>query len=356
MSTLFVNMLQMTEYLLQACRQAGKIAIITDENVKEHYADTLMLSLQSPEVNPHLIVIPPGESSKSRQMKAQIEDQLFALRFGRDSLLIALGGGVVTDLTGFVAATFCRGIPVIYLPTTLLAMVDAAIGGKTGINLSQGKNLLGTFTQPLMTLIDLSHLMTLPEREYRGAFAEIIKHALIVDAAHFSAIEQQVDDLLQKDLSKLEPIVCRSVEIKQQMVLQDQTEQGVRACLNYGHTIAHALEHLSNYQLSHGQAVAWGLLIEAQLSVDLGYLDCITVTRLQVLLQKFHMLPKLSKSITSEKVYDQLKYDKKSREASVRFVLLSSLGATVCEDGSYLITVEKTKVMRVLDRYFQCEI
>ncbi|HEY9015708.1 MAG TPA: 3-dehydroquinate synthase, partial [Gemmatimonadales bacterium] len=206
--------------------------------------------------------VPAGEHSKSREAWGQLTDDLLERGFGRDSGLIGLGGGVVGDLTGFVAATYMRGLPYVLAPTTLLSMLDASVGGKTAINTPRGKNLVGAFHPPAAVLADPLTLVTLPEREYRAGLAEAVKHGLIADAKYFAWIESTADRLLGREPEAVARLVRRSVEIKAEVVGEDEYESGRRAILNAGHTVGHALEQASGYRLAHGEAVALGLIVE----------------------------------------------------------------------------------------------
>lgn len=305
----------------------AKVVVVSDAHVAALYAQRLLDRFQVEGVHAHLMTVPPGESSKSRAMKAKIEDQMLALGCGRDTLVIALGGGVITDLVGFVAATYCRGVPVIYIPTSLLGMVDAAIGGKTGINTLHGKNLLGTFTQPKAIFIDVSFLPTLPRVEYIAAFSEIIKHALVFDADYFAFMESSVDAILQGDTAVLGKIIRWSCEIKSRIVCEDEKENGLREILNAGHSIGHAIEVCSEHAIAHGQAVAMGLLIEAELSHRMGYMSSEAVFRIRRLFEKLSM--PLAMSFPQEDMIKALRLDKKNRQGQMRFVIIQTIGKAV---------------------------
>ena len=210
--------------------------------------------------------LPAGRASKTREQWARLTDALLEQGFGRDSGIVALGGGVAGDLAGFVAATYMRGLPYVQVPTTLLAMLDASVGGKTGVDTPQGKNLIGAFHPPAAVIADPLVLGTLPERDFRGGMAEAVKHGLIADAAYFAWMERNADALLRRDQAALTRLVRRSVEIKAEVVSGDEREAGRRAILNAGHTVAHALEHATAYALPHGEAVALGLVAECALA------------------------------------------------------------------------------------------
>lgn len=327
-----------SQELIDICAQHDtRFVIITDDNVNAHYTKLLQKHLNDNNINTDLIVIPAGEESKSRAMKNHIQDQLFELGCGRDTCLLALGGGVITDLTGFVAATFCRGVPCIYLPTTLLCMVDASIGGKTGVNTKYGKNLVGTFTQPAAILSDITTLSTLPEKEYVSGFAEIIKHALIFDKEYFNFLFKHAQALLNRDLEKLSDVIARSCEIKTEVVVEDEKEKtGRREILNFGHTIGHAIELLCEYKMSHGEAVSLGIIVESRMSVEMNLLSEEEFQLIKELLIKFKLPIKLDEEILDSRfrendsvglsIIEKLLMDKKTRKKTPRFVLLDKIG------------------------------
>src|SRR5512134_2617756 len=251
-----------------ADRLAGRrVAMVADDTVLALYrAGRLGAVTWESETLP----FPAGERSKTRDTWAALTDRLLDLGFGRDSGIIALGGGVAGDLAGFVAATYMRGVPYVQVPTSLLAMLDASVGGKTGVDTPQGKNLIGAFHPPVAVVADPRALATLPDREFRGGMAEAVKHGLIADREYFRWIEREVEALLRRDAEVLEHLVRRSVEIKAAVVSEDEREAGRRAILNAGHTVAHALEQASGYALPHGEAVAIGLATECRLAESLG--------------------------------------------------------------------------------------
>ena len=230
-----------------ALKLGQRCAVITDRNVGRRYAPAALKSLAASGFDPALVTVAPGEKSKRLAVVEQCHDQLAAHRLERQSFLVALGGGVVGDLAGFVAATYLRGIPFVQAPTTLLAQVDSSVGGKTGVNLQAGKNLVGAFYQPRLVLCDLDTFKTLPEREYVSGLAEVIKYGIIYDAVLFAQLERNLEKLLQREAATLAAVVARCCEIKAEVVGQDETESGLRAILNFGHTLGHALENSSGY-------------------------------------------------------------------------------------------------------------
>lgn len=323
------------------------VALISDDLVAGVHAHRWQAILGAAGLDVVTLTFPAGEASKTRGTKARLEDQLLAAGLGRDSLIVALGGGVTLDLAGFVAATYMRGLPFVSLPTTTLAMVDSAIGGKTGVDTDRGKNLIGAFHPPQAVFADISHLETLPEPVYLAGFAEAVKHGLIASASHFEALEHAVAALLARDRETLESILEASMAIKVGFVEKDQRESNARKALNFGHTFGHALERLSGWQLSHGEAVARGLLAECRISRHLKLFSHADEKRLQKLLARFKFVQepfdRLQPELTPEPrgglaLGDYLQAtssDKKAREGKVEYVLLATIGevARGGEDG-----------------------
>ena len=273
------------------------------------------------------LTFPPGEASKTREQWARLTDALLAQGFGRDSGIVALGGGVAGDLAGFVAATYMRGVPCIQVPTSLLAMLDASVGGKTGVDTPEGKNLIGAFHPPVAVLADPRVLGTLPERDYRGGMAEAVKHGLIADADYFAWMERDAEALLRRDEAALTRLVRRSVEIKAEVVSGDEREAGRRAILNAGHTVAHALEQATAYGLPHGEAVALGLVAECALAEGLGVAPAGLGRRVAGLLGRLGLPVRLPAPLDAQRVVRAMGTDKKNRGAKVRFALPRELGA-----------------------------
>lgn len=279
------------------------------------------------------LTFPSGEASKTREHWARLTDALLADGFGRDSGIIALGGGVAGDLGGFVAATYMRGLPYLQVPTSLLAMLDASVGGKTGVDTPQGKNLIGAFHPPTAVLADPRVLATLPDRDFRGGLAEAVKHGLIADAAYFTWIEQEVGALLARDETALARLVRRSVEIKADVVSGDEREAGRRAILNAGHTVAHALERVTTYTIPHGEAVALGLVAECALAEGLGVAPSGVGARVTALLTCLGLPVRLAQPLDAARILAAMASDKKNRAARVRFALPSGLGRMDDRDG-----------------------
>lgn len=322
---------------------ASRYALITSDRVAILYGQDLLAFLQHSGVQVTLYAIADGEEAKTRETKQRLEDELLRDGYGPDCGMIALGGGVVTDLVGFVASTFCRGVPLILLPTTLLAMVDACIGGKNGVNTPLGKNLVGTIYPPHALCIDLDCFHTLPEIERSNGFVEMAKHGLVASAEHFERICQQLPLLRQGE--RLAEAIEESCQIKQRIVQQSQQLSALRHLLNFGHTIGHALEVASGYQISHGQAVAFGCLAESRLSHRLGYLSQEALARIEVL---FSSLIAHACSAPVAAILSHLQRDKKCLMGRPRFVLLQEIGKVVPFDAEYCTFLDKEMVRSAL--------
>jgi 3-dehydroquinate synthase len=288
------------------------------------------------------IIVPDGEQTKSWQTLNQIFDALLSARCGRDTLIIALGGGVVGDLAGFAAAVYQRGVPFIQVPTTLLAQVDSSVGGKTAINHPAGKNMIGAFHQPRAVISDVATLDSLPERELRSGLAEVIKHGLALDAAFVEWLESNIEKVLKKDRAALVHAVRRSCELKARIVAEDERESGARALLNFGHTFGHAIEvGLGFGTWLHGEAVAAGMIMAADLSARLGMLDARSVDRLRRLIERAG-LPVAGPRLGTERYIELMAVDKKAQAGRVRFILLESVGSAVIRGDCAPETVRAT--------------
>jgi len=308
------------------------VAVVTNTTVAPLFLEQFAGGLAREGVEVVRIVVPDGEDHKGWQTLNAIFDALLEKRCGRDTTLVALGGGVIGDLTGFAAATYQRGVRYIQVPTTLLAQVDSSVGGKTAINHPLGKNMIGAFHQPRLVLADTDTLKTLPERELRSGLAEVIKHGLIRDAGFFTWIEANIERLLARDAEALEHAVLRSVEIKADIVAKDEREDGLRKVLNFGHTFGHAIETGLGYGAwLHGEAVAAGMVMATDLSRQLGYLSEADVARIRSLLQRAG-LPTTAKGIAPARMQQLMSVDKKVKEGRMHFVLLERLGAATLRD------------------------
>lgn len=273
-------------------------------------------------------VVPAGELSKSRARKAEIEDAWIAAGLGRDGVCVAVGGGVVGDLAGFCAATYLRGIPVVQVPTSLVAMVDSAIGGKTGIDVPGGKNLVGAFHPPMAVVSDVTCLETLPDAELRFGLAEVVKHAVIADAGLFQELETGVDAVFEREPAFLEELVARNQRIKGDVVEADEREAGLRQILNFGHTVGHALERVCEYRLPHGAAVALGIRVELELAAELRGFPRRDVERVGALMERVGLPQQLEEApLTPDGVMAAMATDKKARGGRVRYALPAGLGS-----------------------------
>jgi shikimate kinase/3-dehydroquinate synthase len=309
---------------------SGTATVISDENVSSIYGSKVAGILKDAGFVVNSFVVPPGEETKSMDYAIKIYDFLVKHRAERDDIIIALGGGMVGDLAGFVAATFLRGMPWVQVPTSLVAMVDASIGGKVGVNHPEGKNLIGAFYQPNLVLADPQTLTTLPKRELTSGWAEVIKHGMILDEEFVQFLESNVNRLTKLEPELLARAIARSAAIKAQVVGQDEKErEGKRTILNYGHTIAHGLEAATRYkQFLHGEAVAIGMVGAAKLSQRLGLLPSDAVERQQALLQKFG-LPAGFSGLDLTEITRAMELDKKTKEKAIRWVLLQDIGKAV---------------------------
>ena len=294
------------------------------------------------------LTFPPGETSKSRDQWARLTDELLRRGFGRDSGIIALGGGVAGDLGGFVAATYMRGVPYLQTPTTLLAMLDASVGGKTGVDTAEGKNLIGAFHPPAAVIADPATLATLPERDFRGGLAEAVKHGLIADADYFAWIEREAEPLLRREPAALERLVRRSVEIKAEVVSADEREGGRRAILNAGHTVAHAVERASSYRVPHGEAVGLGLLAEAALAEALGVAGPGVGARVAALLTRLGLPVRLVPTLAADALLPAMASDKKNRAQTIRFALPSAVGSMATREG-WTMAAPEAAIRKALD-------
>jgi len=301
-------------------------ATVTDNNVAPLYGEQVSESLASAGFEPHQVSLPSGEEHKNLATIRRLYEEFLGAGLDRKSLAVALGGGVVGDLTGFAAATYMRGIPYVQVPTTLLAQVDSSVGGKTGVNLPEGKNLVGAFHQPALVLIDVSTLETLPERELRAGMAEVIKYGVIQDAEFFAWLESRLAELLALERSALVRAVRRCCEIKAWVVGEDERESGLRAILNYGHTVGHAVESLTGYeQMRHGEAISAGMVAAAALATELGILSAEGAERQKRLLEALGTPVRLP-PLKADGIIQQMQRDKKAVSGALRFVLARRIG------------------------------
>jgi 3-dehydroquinate synthase len=300
-------------------------AIISDSSVAPLFADRVKQSLTSADFHPTLITIPAGEKSKTLEQAGTICDQMAAAGLDRQSFVIGLGGGVIGDISGFVAAIYHRGIPHVQIPTTLLAMVDSSIGGKTGVNTAAGKNLIGAVHHPSLVIDDVDVLKTLPRREFNQGFAEIIKHAIIADAEMFAALKEKK----ASDALVLQSLIRRNIEIKSKIVAKDERDRtGERAILNFGHTVGHGIERAGDYQeFLHGEAVSLGIVAACVISIKKAGLPRDQREAIVDLLQRFNLPTQLPRDFPREKIFEALPYDKKFESGNIRFVVTPRIGS-----------------------------
>lgn len=305
----------------------GKVAIVTNTTVAPLYLERVAGQLRAGGHDVVEIILPDGEEHKNWQSLNLVFDALLANRCDRKTTLVALGGGVIGDLTGYAAASYMRGVPFVQVPTTLLSQVDSSVGGKTGINHPLGKNMIGAFYQPRAVIADTSSLNTLPERELAAGLAEVIKHGAILDAEFFDWIEQNIARLVAREPQALAHAIARSCEIKSEVVRKDEREGGLRAVLNFGHTFGHAIESGLGYgQWLHGEAVGCGMVMAADLSARLGLVDAATVERVRKLVQAAG-LPTVAPDLGEQRWIELMEVDKKNEGGAIRFILLKPLGS-----------------------------
>lgn len=317
---------------LRRLNTAGKAIVITDSNIPAHFQTLLRESLEAEGFPPVVIVIPAGEEQKSIEHVVKLYDQILRLKLDRETPMLALGGGVVGDITGFVAATVLRGVPFVQVPTSLLAMVDASVGGKTGVNHAAGKNLIGSFHQPVAVFVDSDVLRTLPPRELRGGLAECIKHDIIRDAEGFENLEKNIARAMALDLDYLAGLIAHNVAIKAKIVMADPLERnGERAQLNFGHTFGHAIEIVSKYSYSHGESVSLGMVAAARLAKSLEMIDDAACKRIERVVASAQ-LPVKGLTLDPNVIIEAMAYDKKAKAGRLRFVLPDRIGHVVIRD------------------------
>lgn len=328
---------------------AGRVALITDETVWAAHGARLCATALPPDTV--VVRLPAGEAHKTRVEWGVATDALLDAGLDRDTVIIALGGGVITDLAGFVAATYLRGVRAVLVPTTLLAMVDAAHGGKTGVDTAHGKNLVGAFHPPSLVVVDPDVLHTLPPATWRDGLAEVLKHGIIADAEYFASVTALLPALVAADGPRhpaVGDLVARSIAIKQAVVSRDPTERGERRTLNFGHTIAHALERVTHYALSHGEAVAIGMVVEARLAHALGLLAADAVETIGRAIAAAGLPTRVPAALDLDTVVLATRSDKKNALGAVRYALPTAIGAMHPADGAWVIAVDDQRVLDAL--------
>lgn len=316
-------------HLHELAHISGPVALITDSNVGPLHAARCGAVVCT-------LIIPAGEQHKTVQTANDLYGQLLAAGIDRQGTVVALGGGVVGDVAGFVAATYMRGLDFVQCPTSLLAMVDASVGGKTGVDLPQGKNLVGAFKQPTAVIADIAALQTLPPAEFAAGMAEVVKHGLILDPVLFRRLEIEDwggENAAQSSLSHLQSLVVQAIQVKREVVQSDPFEHGRRALLNLGHTFAHAVEQVSRYRVAHGPAVAMGLVAAANLSARLGYCDLALQPRLEALLRRLNLPTRIPADLPLPALYQAMFQDKKKAGNRLRFILLRDVGDVFIDEA-----------------------
>ena len=308
---------------------AGRVVVVTDSNVAPLYLDTVLQSLSESGLNPGQVVLEAGEEQKSLDSAGRMYDMLNEVGAERGTPVVALGGGVVGDLGGFVAATYFRGVPLIHVPTTLLAQVDSSIGGKVAVNHGKLKNNVGAFHQPMAILSDTRILRTLPEREFRNGLAEVVKSAVIRDAQFFGFLEENVGRIMDREDAVMEDVVAATARIKAAVVQEDERDGGVRNILNFGHTIGHGVESASEFGLSHGESVAIGMLAACRIACDMGICERETLERVELLLARVGLPLCVPSGVDFDEVLEAMKRDKKVSKGKLRFVLPLHIGEVV---------------------------
>jgi 3-dehydroquinate synthase len=329
--------------LLSQILQPSRIVLVTHPSLFQLYGEKVVAGFKNQGWTTNIIEVPEGETSKSLHQADIFYNQLLDFNCDRKSVLVALGGGVIGDLTGFIAATYQRGIPFVQVPTTLLSQVDSSVGGKTAVNHPKGKNMIGAFYQPRMVIADLDTLQTLPQNEFRAGLAEVIKYGVISDASLFDYLENNVEKILKLDHECLAHIIKTSCVIKAEVVEKDERESHYRMILNFGHTLGHAIEALTGYsKFIHGEAVAIGMVYAAKLSQQLGKCQSVVSSRLSKLVNKFG-LPSQWPDLDSSAVIECLYHDKKTMNHKIKFILIKDIGRVeIVED------MPETDILKIL--------
>ncbi len=334
------DILGQTGKMLQASGLSNKAVIVTNPTVRKLYSARVQASLSASGIKELTLEVPDGEQYKSLESAGKLYQQLAESGAERSTMILALGGGVIGDLAGFVAATYMRGIPLVQLPTTLLAQCDSSIGGKTAVNHGNLKNEIGAFYQPKMTITDISVLQTLPQAELTGGLAEVIKYAVIWDEPFFTYLETHLEEIEALNGDVLETIVARSAHVKAEIVSCDEKDMGLRNILNFGHTVGHAVESVSNFQVTHGQAVSIGMVAAAKIAVALDIMPAIHSTRLIKILEKIGLNTTLPPAEVKD-IMQKMRFDKKVTHGKIRLVLPRSIGQVFITDDVDPGVVEK---------------
>lgn len=331
--------------IANVCR-GRRVMIVTEPKVGELYLDKVIDSLKSAGFEVNSANVPGGEENKTLEVVASLYEELLNAHIDRSGVLITLGGGVVGDTGGFAAATYMRGIDFVHIPTTLLAQVDASIGGKVGVDLPRGKNLVGAFHQPKLVLIDPNVLKTLPRRELISGLAEVIKHGIIADRNLFEFLQANTDAVLNLENAAIERVILDSCRVKAKVVMQDEKESGLRAILNYGHTVGHGIEAAGGFsRYTHGEAIAIGMVTAALIAEDKGITGADTPKHIAKTISSFGLPHKPDETISADAIIEAMAYDKKSRAGKLRFILPKKIGEVIISD-----TVTESDVINALAR------
>jgi 3-dehydroquinate synthase len=343
------DLLRYVEFFTKLKNLGSSFVLITDSVIQQLYSEAVVQSFRAQNIPLDQIIIPKDEQYKTRDTKAYIEDRLLELRKGRDTVLIAFGGGVVSDITGFVASTYCRGIPYVTIPTTLLSMVDASIGGKTSVNVGPYKNMIGTFYPPKIIAMDPQFLKSLSDSQWRNGTAEIIKYGLIADAEIITILADRFTEWQKRELLLVTEIITKCIEIKCNIVSEDPKEKGLRRALNFGHTVGHAIESLENYTMGHGDAIAIGMCMESYISMSLGKIPGQDLSKILNLLLMFEFPLKFSENISLDKLQALMSLDKKSTADATRFVILEGMGNVDSCLGAFCRSVDQSLLQEAFE-------
>jgi 3-dehydroquinate synthase len=344
---------EIVKYLIEL--KKAKYVIVTDSKVKELHGDTLLKQMNAAGLDSFLISFREGEKNKTRETKAFVEDEMFKEKCGRDTIIIALGGGVVGDLAGFVAGTYMRGIPVVQIPSTTIAIADSSMGGKTAIDVPAGKNLIGVFHQPIAVFMDPELLKTLDDRNYKSGLIEMVKHGIIRDKEFYEFFKENLKIVLAREGEEyeriMEKIMFDNIKIKKDVVVEDQRESNLRKVLNYGHTIGHAIEKLSNFDLLHGEAIAIGICVEAFLASKKNILSEQDFLEQKELIETLGLETRIPKEISTKDIIELMKLDKKARDGMPEFSLVKEIGKHFEENGKIAKRFSLEDLEEVIEDY-----
>jgi 3-dehydroquinate synthase len=326
---------------------SNKVVIITDDVIKSIFAIKIAKLIKK--LDAFLITVSNGEKSKSRKIKEQIEDALLKKKLGRDTVIIAFGGGVIGDLAGFVASTYNRGVPIVQVPTTFLSMVDSSIGGKTSVNTKHGKNLIGAFYQPSSVFIDLDFLLKLPKQEFINGLCETLKISITSDRKFFNYILKNHREIISKKPDVLMHLIKKSILLKLNAIKNDETESNLRQVVNFGHTYGHALETISNFKIKHGFCVIYGMIVESKISELLGFLPESERKQILFLFAMFGLPVRIDKNTGYNGIFEIMKIDKKSKGQRPRFVILKKIGKVRSEENNYSFEVKESMIKKAIE-------